>query len=100
MLKFATVFLGSMQNQMEQRLSSMSLGGFKSPGLPASPSARTFGSSLNRQSIAGDSSSFLSPESANNIPTGNGDAAATLGSTASPTEGESYFGARYPRPIQ
>lgn len=67
----------SMQNQMEAKLASM---GLKSPGLPASPSARTFGSSL-RQSMALDNSSnFLSPDSANNIlsASGNGDAAATL----------------------
>lgn len=60
---------GSMQNQMEAKLASMSL---KSPGLksnlPASPTARNFSGSA----IGG--SSFLSPESANN----SGDAAATL----------------------
>ncbi|KAF8333571.1 uncharacterized protein EI90DRAFT_2971042 [Cantharellus anzutake] len=67
----------SMQSQMEAKLASM---GLKSPGLPASPSTRTFGSSLNRQSIAGDSSNFLSPDSANVNPGpgGSGEAAATL----------------------
>lgn len=66
----------SMQNQMEAKLASI---GLKSPGLPASPSARTFGSSLTRQSMIVDSSpNYLSPDSANNIPSGNGDAAATL----------------------
>ena len=60
--------LGSMQSQMEAKLAQM---GLKSPGLkpsvPASPSTRTFGSgmSANRQSLAVESSSFLSPESAN-----------------------------------
>lgn len=80
----------SMQNQMEAKLASM---GLKSPALPASPSTqRTFGSSLtsglNRQSMAGGDpsspmvSSFLSPDSANNLPTNNDSgssaAAATL----------------------
>ena len=66
-----------MQSQMEAKLASM---GLKSPGLPASPSARTFGSSLNRQSVAGEPSNFLSPDSANVNPGpgGSGDAAATL----------------------
>lgn len=78
-----------MQNQMEAKLASM---GLKSPALPASPSTqRTFGSSLtsglNRQSMAGGDpsspmvSSFLSPDSANNLPTndsGSSAAAATL----------------------
>jgi hypothetical protein len=63
-----------MQNQMEAKLASM---GLKSPPLPASPSARTFGSSLTRQSAAGDASNYLSPDSAN-MATGSGDAAATL----------------------
>lgn len=68
--------LASMQNQMEAKLASM---GLKSPGLPASPSARTFGSSLTRHSMVPDNSTnFLSPESANNLPAGNRDAAATL----------------------
>lgn len=73
-----------MQNQMEAKLAQM---GLKSPGIkqsvPASPSTRTFGSGLaNRQSLAVDSttsSSFLSPESANNVSsTAANDAAATL----------------------
>lgn len=73
-----------MQNQMEAKLAQM---GLKSPGIkqsvPASPSARTFGSGLaNRQSLAVDSttsSSFLSPDSANNVSsTAANDAAATL----------------------
>ncbi|KAI0060387.1 hypothetical protein BV25DRAFT_1992943 [Artomyces pyxidatus] len=73
---------GSMQNQMEAKLASMSLKspGFKSP-VPGSPSARTFsaGANANRQSLAFESSgtSFLTPEAANNI-NGSGDAAATL----------------------
>ena len=62
----------SMQNQMEAKLASM---GLKSPALPASPSTRTFGSSLRGQSVTGDN--FLSPDSAN-VATGTGDAAATL----------------------
>ncbi|KAF8256904.1 hypothetical protein EI94DRAFT_1774759 [Lactarius quietus] len=71
---------GSMQSQMEAKLASMNL---KSPGLksnmPSSPSARSFNTSTtNRQSLAFDSSSsFLSPDAANNV--GNpSDAAATL----------------------
>jgi len=73
---------GSMQSQMEAKLASMNL---KSPGLksnmPSSPSARNFSSTTNpnRQSLAFDStpSSFLSPDTSNNL--GNpSDAAATL----------------------
>ena len=71
---------GSMQSQMEAKLASMNL---KSPGLksnmPSSPSTRSFNTSAtNRQSLAFDSSSsFLSPDAANNV--GNSsDAAATL----------------------
>ena len=64
--------VGSMQSQMEAKLAQMSL---KSPGIkspvPASPSARTF--NANRQSLAVESNSFLSPESA-----ATSDAAATL----------------------
>ena len=69
----------SMQSQMEAKLASMNL---KSPGLksnmPSSPSAHTFNTSpTNRQSLSFDSSSFLSPDSANSV--GNpSDAAATL----------------------
>lgn len=75
-LTFLTLWTppASMQNQMEAKLASM---GLKSPALPASPSARTFGSSLTRQSIAGDTSNYLSPDTAN-VTTGSGDAAATL----------------------
>lgn len=66
----------SMQSQMEAKLASL---GLKSPGLPASPSARTF----NRQSMAGgDIGNFLSPDSAAVPPSpggpGSNDAAATL----------------------
>ncbi|KAF8315587.1 hypothetical protein DL93DRAFT_2029071, partial [Clavulina sp. PMI_390] len=65
----------SMQSQMEAKLASI---GLKSPGLPASPSARTFGSSLARQSMTLDNPNFLSPESANTIQPANSDPAATL----------------------
>ncbi|KAG8696420.1 hypothetical protein FRC11_000737, partial [Ceratobasidium sp. 423] len=65
----------SMQSQMEAKLASL---GLKSPGPPASPSARSF----NRQSIGPESLNFLSPESAAVPPSpggaGSGDAAATL----------------------
>lgn len=65
----------SMQSQMEAKLASL---GLKSPGPPASPSARSF----NRQSIGPESANFLSPESAAVPPSpggaGSGDAAATL----------------------
>lgn len=70
---------GSMQSQMEAKLASM---GLKSPGLksnmPSSPSARNFSGNLsaNRQSLAVESSSFLSPDSA--AVTANNEAAATL----------------------
>ncbi|KAG9118531.1 hypothetical protein FRC07_006909, partial [Ceratobasidium sp. 392] len=63
----------SMQSQMEAKLASL---GLKSPGLPASPSARSF----NRQSMA--DANFLSPDSAAVPPSpggaGSSDAAATL----------------------
>lgn len=63
----------SMQSQMEAKLASL---GLKSPGLPASPSARSF----NRQSMA--DVNFLSPDSAAVPPSpggaGSSDAAATL----------------------
>ncbi|KAG8739359.1 hypothetical protein FRC10_005750 [Ceratobasidium sp. 414] len=63
----------SMQSQMEAKLASL---GLKSPGLPASPSARSF----NRQSMA--DINFLSPDSAAVPPSpggpGSSDAAATL----------------------
>ncbi|CAE7133070.1 unnamed protein product [Rhizoctonia solani] len=62
----------SMQSQMEAKLASL---GLKSPGPPASPSARSF----NRQSTGPE---FLSPDSAAVPPSpggaGSGDAAATL----------------------
>ncbi|KAJ1303197.1 hypothetical protein OPQ81_011396 [Rhizoctonia solani] len=65
----------SMQSQMEAKLASL---GLKSPGPPASPSARSF----NRQSIGPESVNFLSPDSAAVPPSpggaGSGDAAATL----------------------
>ncbi|KIJ54459.1 hypothetical protein M422DRAFT_41732 [Sphaerobolus stellatus SS14] len=66
---------GSMQAQMEAKLHSL---GLKSPAIggsfptPASPSTHNF----RRQSLAPESSTFLSPESAAN--TGNNEAAATL----------------------
>ncbi|KAI0292673.1 hypothetical protein B0F90DRAFT_1671086 [Multifurca ochricompacta] len=72
---------GSMQSQMEAKLASMNL---KSPGLkstmPGSPSTRSFNTSANsnRQSLAFEStSSFLSPDTANNV-SNSSDAAATL----------------------
>ncbi|CUA69712.1 Protein VTS1 [Neurospora crassa OR74A] [Rhizoctonia solani] len=65
----------SMQSQMEAKLASL---GLKSPGPPASPSARSF----NRQSTGPESANFLSPDSAAVPPSpggaGSGDAAATL----------------------
>ncbi|CAE6426741.1 hypothetical protein ACGC1H_005630 [Rhizoctonia solani] len=65
----------SMQSQMEAKLASL---GLKSPGPPASPSARSF----NRQSTGPESVNFLSPDSAAVPPSpggpGSGDAAATL----------------------
>ncbi|TDL19671.1 hypothetical protein BD410DRAFT_751831 [Rickenella mellea] len=75
---------GSMQSQMEAKLAQM---GLKSPALkssvPPSPSARNFsgGANPNRQSLVMDSSnssSFLSPDSANVLAAGGNDAAATL----------------------
>ena len=68
---------------MEAKLAQM---GLKSPGIkssvPASPSARNFSGATNRQSLAVDSttsSSFLSPDSANNVANNaTSDAAATL----------------------
>src|ERR1700761_6032868 len=72
---------GSMQNQMEAKLSSM---GLKSPSLN-SPNARNFSGGANqRQSLAVESpsSSFLSPDAANLIspggPSNSSDAANTL----------------------
>jgi hypothetical protein len=66
-----------MQAQMEAKLNSM---GLKSPGI-SSPSGRNFGPTQ-RQSLAVESSNYLSPDAANMIgpngPSGNSDAANTL----------------------
>lgn len=66
---------GSMQSQMEAKLAQMTL---KSPSLksPIPSSPRMFSGSQNRQSLALESSSFLSPDSA--VLGSNHDAAATL----------------------
>lgn len=67
---------GSMQSQMEAKLASMNL---KSPnlksGLPASPTARNF--STGSRELSG-LSSYLSPDSANNLSGAGHDPAATL----------------------
>ncbi|PPQ85000.1 hypothetical protein CVT25_010499 [Psilocybe cyanescens] len=71
---------GSMQSQMEAKLASIKSPGLKS-GLPASPTARNFNTSVNpnsannanRQSLAPD---YLSPESAAVLTTSNDSAAA------------------------
>lgn len=60
---------GSMQNQMEAKLASLSL---KSPGFASSPTARNFSMGATR-TASGDN--FLSPDAANLAP---GDAASTL----------------------
>ncbi|KAF9265259.1 hypothetical protein L218DRAFT_163370 [Marasmius fiardii PR-910] len=75
--------MGSMQSQMEAKLATLKSPGLKS-NMPASPTARSFGSGLgggagSRQSLIIESpqSNFLSPDSAANT-SGSSDPAATL----------------------